>query len=333
MVTVTGLADFNYKPTDWYYAVPDWEESSIGFLGGNIPKIAVGRLPVKNEEELEQTLSKIIEVESQLEPGSLLFLGDSNVELYRLLSNPYCHYASYVNTTSGNLNKLLSKGVVYAISFTHGDPLALWTRSTNGEWRTLLTYKEVVSIQGTYAIHYIVACFTGAIDIGNESLARALAVSPTGPALVIASSRTEGTDNTISSRFWECFFDTGNVGGSFIQALRSYLLDENFFTSQKPAFQRYNFYLTKVIYGDVSWEIKEPRKKIIESQHMIECLQRTSFPTVSEIYINNDAYNNTIGLSGVIFLVLITCILMMKTRSKGSFRKLLCSRCQRCAEH
>lgn len=89
-----GLADFNYKPTDWYYAVPDWEESNIGFLGGNIPKIAVGRLPVKNEEELEQTLSKIIEVESQLEPGSLLFLGDSNVELYRLLSNPYCHYES-----------------------------------------------------------------------------------------------------------------------------------------------------------------------------------------------------------------------------------------------
>ncbi|MBO3809752.1 MAG: hypothetical protein FGF50_09200, partial [Candidatus Brockarchaeota archaeon] len=30
-----GLADFNYKPSDWYYGVPDWNNSEVGLLGGN----------------------------------------------------------------------------------------------------------------------------------------------------------------------------------------------------------------------------------------------------------------------------------------------------------
>ncbi|MEM3469289.1 MAG: C25 family cysteine peptidase, partial [Thermoproteota archaeon] len=51
-----GLADFNYKPSDWYYGVPDWNESEVGLLGGNIPRIAVGRLPVRNEEELDRLI-------------------------------------------------------------------------------------------------------------------------------------------------------------------------------------------------------------------------------------------------------------------------------------
>jgi len=258
-----GLADFNYKPTDWYYAVPDWEDSKIGLLGGNIPKIAVGRLPVRNEEELDQTLSKIIEVETNLSPGSFLVFDDLNVALEPVPSVPHTYYASDSNLTSKPLSQMLSSGVAHVVTYTHGSPSALWTKAISGECGTLMTYKDVSDIEATYGIHYLVACFAGALDLENESLARALITSSTGPALVIASSRTEASDNHIPSSFWEDFFNTGDVGGSFLEALQSYLSDQTVFSPQEPMFQRYNLYLNKVVYGDISWRVKDPRKNIV----------------------------------------------------------------------
>jgi hypothetical protein len=104
------------------------------------------------------------------------------------------------------------------------------------------------------------ACFTGALDLGNESLARALITSPKGPALVIASSRIEMSGNMISSKFWEAMSETGDVGGSIIEALRSYLLDQTIFQSGKYVFHYYNSYLDKVVYGDVSWTVKSQER-------------------------------------------------------------------------
>jgi hypothetical protein len=215
-----GLADFNYKPTDWYYAVPDWDDAKIGLLGGNIPKIAVGRLPVRSEEELNQTLSKIIEAETHLSPGSFLVFDDFNDTPEPLGPGvPYTYYVCDANLTGKPLSHMLSSGVTYALSLTHGSPSALWMQTTSGDWRTLMTYEDAHDIEATIGIYYLVACFTGALDLENESLARALIASSTGPALVIASSRTETSDNPISSKFWNAFLTTGDVGGSFLQAL------------------------------------------------------------------------------------------------------------------
>ncbi|MEM2513506.1 MAG: hypothetical protein QXU81_04210, partial [Candidatus Bathyarchaeia archaeon] len=90
-----------------------------------------------------------------------------------------------------------------------------------------------------------------------ESLARALITSPTGPIVVIASSRVDIFDVQISSKFWEVFSETRDVGISFLKALQSYLCDQTIFSSKEPRFQKYNLYLTKVIYGDISWRITE----------------------------------------------------------------------------
>jgi len=250
-----GLADYNYKPTDWYYGVPEWKDSEVGLLGGNLPEIAVGRLPVKNEEELERTLAKIVGVEANLESGSFLVFGDVNVALESALSAPYVYYSSNVNLTSKPLTQLLSSGAMHVVSYSHGTASALWTSDSNGEWKILMSCEQVPEINRTYGIQYIIACFTGALDLGNESLARVLITSPKGPALVIASSRIEMSGNLISSRFWEAMLGTGDVGGSIVEALRSYLLDQTIFPSGEYVFDYYNSYLNKVVYGDVSWMV------------------------------------------------------------------------------
>lgn len=117
-----------------------------------------------------------------------------------------------------------------------------------------MSYEQVSELNRTYGIQYMIACFTGALDLGNESLAQVLITSAKGPALVIASSRVEMSGNMISSRFWEEFLSTGDVGGSMVGALRSYLLDRTLFSSEEYSFQYYNSYLDKVVYGDISWK-------------------------------------------------------------------------------
>lgn len=259
-----GLADYNYKPSDWYYAVPDWNDSEVGMLGGNLPEIAVGRLPVKDGEELERTLSKIIDVETNLEPGPLLVLGDMDVAQDSALSAPHLYYSSSVNLTSQLLIRLLSNEATHVISYSHGTTSALWTSDSDGQWRILMSCEQVSELNRTYGIQYMIACFTGALDLGNESLARVLITSAKGPALVIASSRVEISGNLISSRFWEEFLSTGDVGSSMVEALRSYLLDRTLFSSEY-SFQYYSSYLDKVVYGDISWKAGTSMKNSVVS--------------------------------------------------------------------
>jgi len=253
-----GMADFNYKPSDWYYGVPDWNDSEIGLLGGNIPRIAVGRLPVKNEEELDRLIKKIIRVEAGFQPGLFLILRDQSVNVDQLLN--VLHFSSpiRVNTTPSTLDSSFFKNVTFLVTITHGSWNTLFTRTPEGELKPLVTSNEVSRITENYALHYMAACFAGALDSEGECLARVLITSAGGPALVIASSRTEWSENPILPVFWKRFLATGDVGGSFIEAVETYLLDANVFSASKPSFSQYNFYLTKVIYGDVSWRVENP---------------------------------------------------------------------------
>lgn len=256
-----GLADFNYKPSDWYYGVPDWSDSEVGLLGGNIPRIAVGRLPVRNGEELDRLIRKIIRVKTGFQPGLLLILNDPCVNAEPLAETLGAHYPACVNTTVINLDPSLLKNVTYLVTITHGSPDALFTRTPGGELKPLLTSREASRVTWDCTIHYMAACFSGALDLGEESLARVLVTSEEGPALVIASTRTESSGNPILTVFWERFFATGDVGRSFVEAVETYLLDERVF-STKPLFNAYNFYLTKAIYGDVSWRVGETGSSI-----------------------------------------------------------------------
>ncbi|MEM3692896.1 MAG: C25 family cysteine peptidase [Candidatus Bathyarchaeia archaeon] len=290
------IADFNYKPTDWYYAVPEWEDSQIGLLHGNLPEIAVGRLPVKDGEELEIVLSKIIWAEGRFQEGSFLVFGDFD-ESEALLSIPYLFYESDGNLTKKIQSKNLFDGVLYAMSCSHGTPSALWTRGANGEWKALFTSEDLSYIQSIYGIHYLFACFTGALDLEakeGEGLARALSVSPKGPALVIASARADGSDTKIPSNFWNAFFETGDVGRAFLYALRRYISDPSIFSGEMPRYQYYNFYLTKVIYGDISWRVKDAKKTLVDLSENLP--ENSSMSTGFETYtlgIDEDRKNTT----------------------------------------
>jgi hypothetical protein len=259
------VADFNYKPTDWYYAVPDWIDAQVGLLGGNTPQIAIGRLPVRNAQELDQTLSKIISAEENKTEGSFVALQDPNLNADSGLNFAVSLVDFNVNLTSANLAQKLSDNVSYVASYSHGTPGALWTQKGSDQWTPMFSCKDLANIKSTFGIMYLVACFTGEIDLKEEGLARALITSPSGPALVIASSRTESLSNYIPSAFWDRFFETGKVGDSFVFSLQSYLFNSAVFSSDSKAFQKYNFYLGKVIYGDVSWAVETYKVKAPEN--------------------------------------------------------------------
>jgi len=256
----SGFADFNYKPTDWYYAVPFWQDSRTGVLMGNVPEIAVGRLPVRNEVELDRLLSKIVNVERQPRQGLFLVFSSLNVKAEPVLN--VCHTYYNVEGNLKPLSQILNSEVAYALTFTHGSSSSIWMKNLGGEWKTLMTTEDVDEIAAAYNIHCLAACFAGALDLEGESLGRALAVSSNGPALVLASSRMMEYDDAVFYFFWKYFFDSGDVGGSIVEAIRSYLSDSKVFSLQKPSFQKYNLYLTKVLYGDVSWRVENPKASV-----------------------------------------------------------------------
>jgi hypothetical protein len=299
-----GLADFNYKPTDWYYTVPNWEDSKIGYLGANVPQIAVGRLPVNNQQELQQTLAKIMDAENTPSSPSLATLNEPSLNLNPNLNFPYNTCTLSINQTTTQIDKLISGNVTYLASYTHGTPSALWTKTDAEGWQPLFTQTQAAELKQNFNIFYLVACFTGALDLKDESLSRTLITSPNGPALVIASSRTEGSDNSIASSFWTKLFASGNVGESFTQALGGYINDPAVFSPDNPTFQRYNFYLDKVIYGDPSWHI--------QSTQLSQAASAQSPPAQANLVLlgNQENKNATANFGGTIIGASIVCSLV-----------------------
>jgi hypothetical protein len=312
------FADFNYKPTDWYYGVPDWKDPEVGFLNGNIPKIAVGRLPVRNKEELHVTLTKIIHAEAHVSTGNFLFYSDIGNTFEAQLSMPYTYYTADANQTLQPLSTLLSKAT-YATTITHGTASALYAKTVDGEWKTLLSTQDAANINGSYSIHYLVACFTGALDLGKQSLAQTLITSPKGPALVIANSRTELSNTPIPQQFWNALFDSGNVGTSFLKALQAYLADSAFFSKDEPTFDKYNLYLTKTLYGDPSWTISSPQRNTTPNTQTETALfnnTQTQAPTT-----NHANYVTPIILSATFSLCTLSVGCILKGRTHVTFKK------------
>jgi hypothetical protein len=272
------FADFNYKPTDWYYGVPNWSESQTGFLSGNVPEIAVGRLPVKDVSELENFVSKMVDVESEVRHGGFIVYTSLGVTVNPTLGLQYTYYKFEGEAEIKPLTQILKGGVAYALTYTHGGPSGLWAKSEGGTWKAIMTCEDAERFDASYNIHFLAACFTGALDLQSESLGRVLAVSPMGPALVIASSRTQTCDDPIISFFWENYFETGDVGKSILKAIKEYLSDGRVFSVEKPKFQKYNLYLTKVVYGDISWRVKDP---------MATLSPGSSFKTINETEVLN----------------------------------------------
>ncbi|MCX8183659.1 MAG: C25 family cysteine peptidase [Crenarchaeota archaeon] len=315
-----GLADFNYKPSDWYYGVPDWNDFEVGLLGGNIPKIAVGRLPVRNEEELDRLIKKIIRVEADFQPGLLLVLKDQAVNVDSLLDALRTCSPLRVNTTPSVLDTSFLKNVTYLVTITHGSQNALFTGTPDGELKTLITADEASRIVEGYAIHYIAACFAGALDLEGESLARVLVTTEGGPALVIASSRTEWSGNPILPVFWKRFFATGDVGQSFLDAVETYLLDANVFSPFKPSFSSYNFYLNKAIYGDVSWRIKNPVVSITDLEILANSNthMENGFKNLSNV---NPVEKETAFTRNIIILLLVAFLIYTFTARSRLFKR------------
>ncbi|MEM2704021.1 MAG: C25 family cysteine peptidase [Candidatus Bathyarchaeia archaeon] len=295
-----GFANFNYKPSDWFYGVPDWQDSRVGLLEGNIPKIAVGRIPAKNNEELEQTISKIIMVESNPPEGSFLIFQDESLLSKHLIDSSIVLKAQTKDISNDYLIGILSGDVAHTLIYAHGSPLVLWASTFNGSYVPILTVEDAGLINRTYGIHYLVACFAGALDLEDECLARVLMTSKTGPILVVANSRTEALDNPIPSIFWHNFFQTGDVADALIKAITSYLKNSEVFDTQRPLFQKYNLYLCQVVYGDVSWKVRNLEKIVIAHQNSADDPSKTE--TLGNSY-------STSSVSINLFVICIVCVL------------------------
>lgn len=110
------------------------------------------------------------------------------------------------------------------------------------------------------------------------------------------------------------------MGRSFVEAVESYLLDRNIFSSSKPSFSSYNFYLNKVIYGDVSWRIKDSEKSVFKTGFPFDPDVPAEDNGEKDLSNEHDAepvFLHTKNLIIVLleFLTLSSCILDVRSRT------------------
>lgn len=202
-----------YIATDNYYGCFDDKD--------DIPEMAVGRVSVKTVEEGLKVLKKIKSYEASEKNGpwrrKLTFFAseggfgilDRLLEwLFTRMADQYIPYDFDLNMTYANpgspyvylpdrfSNKIIERANEGSLILTyigHGHDKVLDTLKWRGRRYPILTYKDLDKFQcrGRYPIFFVVACFTGRYDRGNDTdcIAENLLKNPTGPAAILASSR------------------------------------------------------------------------------------------------------------------------------------------------
>lgn len=199
--------------TDNFYGCVDFKD--------DIPEIAVGRVSVKTVKEGLAVLGKIKRYEASTKNGSwrrkLTFFAseggfgvlDRLLEwLFTRMADQYIPYDFDLNMTYANpgspyvylpdrfSNKIIQRANEGSLILTyigHGHDTVLDTLRWRGRRYPILTYKDLdkIQCQGRYPIFFVVACFTGRYDRGNDTdcIAEKLLKNEKGPSAILASSR------------------------------------------------------------------------------------------------------------------------------------------------
>ena len=228
--------------------------------GDNVPDLAIGRIPADSAEQLRQVLARVMAFEQQGDfsswrrdvhvvagVGGFGAIADSVIEMTtrRFLADRIpgwselsmtqasvdSHYCPDPWRFSEACIDRMNQGGMFWVYIGHGQVKALDYVRAGEDWLPILTHDHVpaVNVGRHPPIAIFLACYTGAFDAIEDSLAEELMLSPTGPIASLAASRVSGpyglamlSDGLLSSCFDE---QAGTLGDVVLHAKQRLLQD------------------------------------------------------------------------------------------------------------
>lgn len=239
-------------------------DNAYGDLDGDhAPELAVGRIPAKSSEQLKRALARVIAYEqhrdfaawrrnvhvvagvggfgavtdSLIEMTTRRFLADRIPGWFALSmtqASLQSHYCPDPQRFSDTCIERMNEGGMFWVYIGHGHVKNLDYLQAGAEYLPIMTNDDVPTINtaGRPPIAIFLACYTGAFDAVEESLAEKLVLSETGPIAAIAASRVSGpyglamlSDGMLASCFDR---QTETLGEVVMQAKRNLLDDQRF---------------------------------------------------------------------------------------------------------
>lgn len=233
--------------------------------GDHSPELAVGRIPADSAEQLQAALARVVAYEQQADfaawrrnvhvvagVGGFGAVADSMIEMttrrflsdrvpgWSLLSMTQAslgsHYCPdplrFSDTCIGRMNE----GGMFWVYIGHGHVKTLDYLHAGEDYLPILTDAHVAAVDtaGRAPIAVFLACYTGAFDAVEDSLAERLVLSPAGPIAAVAASRVSGpyglamlSDGMLES----CFDRRAETLGEMVQLAKQKLLDDSRFAA------------------------------------------------------------------------------------------------------
>jgi hypothetical protein len=229
--------------------------------GDDAPEVAIGRIPADSPEQLKSVLARVIAYEQQNDfstwrrdvhvvagVGGFGFMADSIIEMTtrRFLADRIPGWSD-VSLTQASMQShycpdpwkfseaclgRLNQGGMFWIYIGHGHVKTLDYMRVDDEYLPILTcdHLPAVNVGKRSPIAVFLACYTGAFDAREDSLAEQLILQPSGPIAAIAATRVSGpyglamlSDGLLSSCFEQ---QTGTLGEVVLLAKQNLLATE-----------------------------------------------------------------------------------------------------------
>lgn len=239
-------------------------DNAYGDLDGDhAPDLAVGRIPATSSEQLQRALARVIAYEqhrdfaawrrnvhvvagvggfgavtdSLIEMTTRRFLADRIPGWFALSmtqASLQSHYCPDPHRFSDTCIERMNEGGMFWVYIGHGHVKHLDYLQAGADYLPIMTNDDVPAINtaGRPPIAVFLACYTGAFDAVEESLAEKLVLSETGPIAAIAASRVSGpyglamlSDGMLAS----CFDRQTETLGEVVMHAKRNLLDDQAF--------------------------------------------------------------------------------------------------------
>jgi hypothetical protein len=251
----TAMSQFGGDPT----IASDNDYGDID--GDSVPELAVGRVPADSAAQLKSALERVIAYERQQDfshwrrdvhvvagVGGFGAVADSVIEMTtrRFLADRIPGW-SELSMTQASLKShycpdpwrfseacvgRMNQGGMFWVYIGHGHVKTLDYVRAEEQWLPIFTHEHLgsVDVGSRPPIAIFLACYTGAFDAQEDSLAEQLVMRPTGPIAALAASRVSGpyglamlSDGLLS----HCFESQVGTLGEVVLCAKQQLLQKN----------------------------------------------------------------------------------------------------------
>ncbi len=288
--------------------------------GDHLPDVAVGRIPADSPQQLKKLLARTIDFERSQDAerwrrevhviagvGGFGALADGAIEMTtrRFLSDripgwadvtmtqaspqsPFCPDPWRFSETSINR---MNQGGMFWVYIGHGHVKTLDYLRCNNEWLPIMTDKDMpqIHIGPNSPIGLFLACYTGAFDAVEDSLAEQLVTHEDGLVAAIASSRVSGPYGLAmlsSGMLTQCFErKTATLGEVLLNAKRAMMQPD---PTDKAAAPKDQSQLLSALAGALSpegYDLAAERQEHVWMMNLIgDPLLRLNYP--GEVVLN-----------------------------------------------